>query len=129
MITKEDLVKKEEELEQTLDQQLSFAKQDSGNILRIGGLALAAGLLTYAIVNRKNRKEERKIERALETLEREGLLNEEIEERLTNPQKTTFWPSIGQRLLLVGLAYAKEKYLPDLLKNLGLNGEDQGEDI
>ncbi|MDN3204199.1 hypothetical protein [Algoriphagus sediminis] len=126
---KEDLVKIEEELEQTLSQQLSFAKQDSGNILRVGGIALAAGLLTYALIHRKSRRKERKIEKALEALEREGLLNEEIEERLTKPKKSSFWPSLGQRLMMVGLIYAKEKYLPELLKNLGINGEDQGEDI
>ena len=61
-------------------------------------------------------------------LEKEGLLSEEIEERLTKPAKSSFWPTLSQRLLILGLAFAKEKILPELLNPSG-NGEDQGADL
>lgn len=128
MSKKNDLAKKEEELEQILTQQLSLLKHDSLDWLKVGGLALAGGLLTYAIIQRKSRKKERKIEQAIAVLEKEGLLNEEIEERLTQSSRTSFWPSLSQRLLLVGLAFAKEKLLPDLFNAKG-DGEDQGSNL
>lgn len=128
MSKKDELAKKEEELEQILTQQLSLIQNDSKDWLKVGGLALAGGLLTYAIIHRKSRKKERKIEKVMAVLEREGLLNEEIEERLTSSNKSSFWPSLSQRLLILGLAFAKEKILPELLNPSG-NGEDKGADL
>lgn len=128
MSKKDDLAKKSEELEQTLSQQLSLLQNDSKDYLKIAGIALAGGLLTYAIIHRKSRKKEQKIEKAMALLEKEGLLSEEIEERLTKPAKSSFWPSLSQRLLILGLAFAKEKILPELLNPSG-NGEDQGADL
>ncbi|MFC3879679.1 hypothetical protein ACFOSV_05810 [Algoriphagus namhaensis] len=128
MSKKDDLAKKSEELEQTLSQQLSLLQNDSKDYLKFAGIALAGGLLTYAIIHRKSRKKEQKIEKAMALLEKEGLLSEEIEERLTKPAKSSFWPTLSQRLLILGLAFAKEKILPELLNPSG-NGEDQGADL
>ncbi|MHA7129467.1 hypothetical protein [Algoriphagus namhaensis] len=127
MTDKNALAKKEEELEQILGRQLSLLKNDSMDWVKIGGLALAGGLLTYAIIHRKSKKKEKKIDQALATLEREGLLTDEIEERLKSPAKSSFWPSMSQRLLLVGLAFAKEKLLPQLFTDPSDEQEKKGD--
>ncbi len=109
-----DLKSKAEELEQTFSKQLEFLKLDSKEWVKIGGLVLAGGLLTYAIVRAGKKKKNRDTDLALEALEREGLLTKDLERKLTEPKKSTFWPSLSQRLLIVGLAFAKEKFLPNL---------------
>jgi hypothetical protein len=109
-----DLEKKEEELEQTLARQLELFKAESEDWLKIGGVVLAGGLIALAIVKTRKNRKNRKTEDALAVLEREGLLTKEIEKRLTEGSQSTFWPSIGQRLFILGLAFAKEKFLPNL---------------
>lgn len=110
----EDLKKKEAELEQTLARQLELFKVDSGEWLKIGGIVLVGGLITLAIVNSRKSRKNRNTEEAIEVLEREGLLTSDIEKRLKEGSKSSFWPSIGQRLMILGFAYAKEKFLPKL---------------
>lgn len=111
-----DLEKKSEELEQTLGKQLEFLRNDSKDWIKVGGLALAGGLLAFAIVNRKKNKKEHRINEALSVLEKEGLLDDELEKRITSPSKSSFWPSISERLIILGLAMAKERILPQLFK-------------
>ncbi|WP_339866853.1 hypothetical protein [uncultured Algoriphagus sp.] len=109
-----ELSKKEEELEQTLARQLELFKAESGDWLKIGGVVLAGGLITLAIVKTRRKRKDKKTEEALVVLEREGLLTAEIERKLKDDSKSSFWPSISQRLLILGLAFAKEKFLPNL---------------
>ena len=110
-----DLEKKSEELEQTLAKQFDLLKKDSEEWLKIGGIVLVGGLLTYAIVSSKKKKKDRNTDKALALLEKEGLLTEELENKLKNHSKSAgIWPSLRQRLLILGLAYAKEKFLPNL---------------
>jgi hypothetical protein len=112
-----DLEKKAEELQQTLSKQLEFFKVDSKGLLTIGGLVLVGALLTYAIVKTGNNKKHRDTDRAIEVLEREGLLTKEVEKKLNQSDKSSFWPSLSQRLLILGLAFAKEKLLPNLFNS------------
>lgn len=115
---KKELENKAEELEQTLAKQLELLKKDSGDWIKIGGIALAGGLIALAVLKINKRKKNRTTEKALEVLEREGLLNEEIENKLRSHSNSKgFLPSLTQRLLILGLAYAKEKYLPNLFNN------------
>ncbi|MEP0712427.1 hypothetical protein [Algoriphagus sp.] len=109
-----DLKKKEEELEQTLARQLELFKAESEDWLKIGGVVLAGGLIALAIVKTRKGRKNKKTEDAIAVLEREGLLTKEIEKKLTQESKSSFWPSMGQRLLILGLAFAKEKFLPNL---------------
>lgn len=109
-----ELGKKEEELEQTLARQLELFKAESGDWLKIGGVVLAGGLIALAIVKTRKKRKDNKTEKALVVLEREGLLTKEIEKKLTEDSKSSFWPNISQRLLILGLAFAKEKFLPNL---------------
>lgn len=109
-----ELKKKEEELEETLARQFELFRAESGDWLKIGGVVLAGGLIALAIAKTRKKREDRRTEEVLEVLEREGLLTKEIEKKLTKGSKSSFWPSMGQRLLLLGLAFAKEKFLPNL---------------
>jgi hypothetical protein len=110
-----ELEKKSEELEQTLAKQLELLKKDSEEWLKVGAVVLAAGLLTYGIVKATRKKKVNKTEKALEVLEQQGLLTKDIEDKLRKPAKSSFWPTLSQRLLILGLALAKEKFLANLL--------------
>lgn len=125
----QELEKKAEELEQTLAKQLELLKKDSEDWVKIGGLALAGGLIAFAIIKTKKKKKNRNTEKALALLEKEGLLTEELEEKIKSRTKSGgFWPSLSQRLLVLGLAYAKEKYLPNLFGNQGPEDAEKGEE-
>jgi hypothetical protein len=104
-----ELEKKSEELEQTLAKQLELLKKDSEDWLKVGAVVTVGALLAYGIVKATRSKKDKTTDQALEVLEKEGLLNDEIKERLTKPKKSTFWPTITQRLVILGLALAKDK--------------------
>jgi hypothetical protein len=110
-----ELEKKSQELEQMLTKQLELLKKDSKDWFKVGGVVLLAGLVTYGVIKATKQKKENKTQQALELLEKEGLLTKEIEQKLRKPTKSTFWPTLTQKLLLAGLAVAKEKFLIDLL--------------
>jgi len=110
-----ELEKKSEELEQTLAKQLQLLKKDSEEWLKIGGVVFVAGLVTYLLIKATRKKEVNKTEKALEALENQGLLTKDIEEKLRRTNKSSFWPSLRERLLILGLALVKEKFLNNLL--------------
>ncbi len=116
-----ELETKAEELEQTLQKQLDLLKKDSEDWVKVGGAVLVGGLLAFSIVKLSKKRKDKKTDKALEVLEREGLLDKELEEKITQPKRSTFWPGLGQRLLILGIAFAKEKYLKNLLE---LTSED-----
>ncbi|WP_100628550.1 hypothetical protein [Algoriphagus formosus] len=111
---KSELERQTEELEQTLQKQLELLKKESEDWAKVGGAVLAGALLVMAVVQLKKKKSSRKTDKVLEVLQREGLLDKDLEKKITKSEKATFWPGIGQRLLIAGLALAKEKYLKDL---------------
>jgi len=120
-----ELENKAEELEQTLAKQLELLKKDSQDWVKIGGIALAGALIAFSILKVKKRKKNRNTEKALALLEKEGLLNEDLENKLRNSSNSGgFWPTLSQRLLVLGLAYAKEKYLPNLFGNEAVDDEE-----
>jgi hypothetical protein len=98
-----------EELEQALAKQLELLKKESEEWLKVGAVVAVGALLAYGVFKVTRKKKTKATEKALEVLEKEGLLNEEIKERLTKRQKSSFWPSMTQRLLILGLALAKDK--------------------
>lgn len=112
-----ELEKRSEELEQTLAKQLDLFKKDSQDWLKVGVAVAAGALLTYGIVKATQKKKVRNTDKALEVLEKEGLLNEELKKRLTKPEKSSFWPSLTERLLIFGLALAKDKLLQELFSD------------
>ncbi|GAB2493899.1 MAG: hypothetical protein EP311_08740 [Cytophagales bacterium] len=104
-----ELEKRSEELEQTLNKQLELLKKESEDWLKVGAVVATGALLAFAVVKATRKKKQHKTQEALEVLDREGLLNEDIRKRLTEPKKSTFWPSLTQRVLILGLALAKDK--------------------
>ena len=104
-----ELEKRSEELEQTLNKHLELLKKESEDWLKVGAVVATGALLAFAVVKATRKKKQHKTQEALEVLDREGLLNEDIRKRLTEPKKSTFWPSLTQRVLILGLALAKDK--------------------
>lgn len=112
-----DLEKREDELEETFARQLEMFKAESEGWLKIGGVMLVCGVVAFAIIKSKSKKKDRHTLQALAVLEREGLLNKEIEMKLKGKtNNSSFWPSMSERLLVLGLAFAKEKFLPNLFQ-------------
>lgn len=109
-----ELEKKSEELEQTLAKQLDLFKKDSEDWLKVGAAVAVGALLTYGIVKATRKKKVKKTDKALAVLEKEGLLNDELKNRLTKPKTSSFWPSLTQRLIILGLALAKDKIYNEL---------------
>ncbi|REG86424.1 hypothetical protein [Algoriphagus antarcticus] len=109
-----DLKKKGEELEQSLAKQMELFKAESEGWLKIGGIILAGGLIALVIIKSRSKRKDRKTEEVMKVLEKEGLLTKDIEKKLTEGSKSSFWPSMGQRLLILGLGFAKDKFLPNL---------------
>jgi len=108
------LEKTSDELEQTLAKQLEMLKKESEEWLKVGAVVAVGVLLTYGIVKATRKKKVKTTDKALEVLEKEGLLNEDIKKRLTKPKGSKFWPNLTQRLLILGLALAKEKLFVDM---------------
>ncbi|WP_377916520.1 hypothetical protein [Algoriphagus aquatilis] len=109
-----ELEKKSEELEQTLTKQLDLLKKDSQDWLKVGAAVAVGAVIAYGIVKATRKKKVKNTEKALEVLEKEGLLNDELKNRLTKPKSSSFWPTVTQRLLILGLALAKDKIYNEL---------------
>ena len=108
------LEQQSEELEQTLAKQIELLKKESEDWIKVGAVVAAGALLTYAIVKSTRKKKVDKTVQAMEVLEKEGLLNKDIKKRLTESNKSSFWPSLTQRLVILGLALAKDKIYSSL---------------
>ncbi|MCE7057810.1 hypothetical protein LZF95_24215 [Algoriphagus sp. AGSA1] len=124
---KKDLKQKEKELEETLARQFELVKAESEDWLKVGGIVLAGSLIALAVVQSRKKRKDKKTEEVLAVLEKEGLLTREIEKKLTTGSKSSFWPSISQRLLIMGLAFAKEKFLPNLFSTQTENAQAEKE--
>ncbi|MBS4071575.1 MAG: hypothetical protein KGZ90_09630 [Algoriphagus sp.] len=109
-----ELEKKSEELEQTLTKQLDLLKKDSQDWLKVGAAVAVGAVIAYGILKATRKKKVKNTEKALEVLEKEGLLNDELKNRLTKPKSSSFWPTVTQRLLILGLALAKDKIYNEL---------------
>lgn len=104
-----ELEKKSAELEQTLAKQLNVFKKGSDDWVKVGALVAVSALVVYGAVQLTNKKEEKNTDKALEVLEREGLLNPELKERITQPKSSSLWATLAQKILFLGLALAKDK--------------------
>jgi hypothetical protein len=100
---------KAEELEQTLNMQLSRLKQESEGWVKIGGTVLAGGVAAFLISKLLFKKKSNKTDKVLLTLKREGLLDDDIKSRLTGKQKSGFMGRIGSLLLPIALNLGKEQ--------------------
>ncbi len=106
-----------EELEQTLAKQLEVFKKESEELLKVGAVVAVGALLTYGIIKATRKKKVRTTDKAIEVLEREGLLSDDIKKRLTKSKGSSFWPSFTQRLVILGLALAKDKIFHEIFSS------------
>lgn len=104
-----ELEQKSAALEQTLEKQLSVFKKGSEDWVKVGAVVAVGALVVYGLTQLSYRKKEKNTDKALAILEREGLLNPEIKDRLTQPNSSSIWTSLAQKVLFLGLALAKDK--------------------
>ncbi len=104
-----ELEKKSEELEQRLAKQLNVFKKGSEDWVKVGAVVAVSALVVYGVVQLTNKKKEKNTDKALEVLEREGLLNPELKQRITQPKQSSLWTGLAQKILFLGLALAKDK--------------------
>ncbi|MFN3998890.1 hypothetical protein [Algoriphagus sp.] len=119
-----ELERKSEELQQTLAKQLELFKKDSEEWLKLGAVVAVGALLTYGIVKVASKKKAKSTDKALDLLEREGLLSDDIKDRLTKSNKSTFWPGFTQRLIILGLALAKDRIYDSLFSPAAEENEE-----
>ena len=104
-----ELEKKSEELEQALAKQLNVFQKGSEDWVKVGAVVAVSALVVYGVVQLTNKKKAKNTDKALEVLEREGLLNPELKERITQPKQSSLWTGLAQKVLFLGLALAKDK--------------------
>lgn len=120
---KEELKKKAEELEQTLSMQLNLAKKESEDWLKVGAGVLVGGLVAFSVVKLLSGKKNKKTEKVLKILEREGLLDEELEKKITQKKKSGFLSRIGALMLPILIGYGKDQFIHQMTKK-----EEEAED-
>lgn len=113
----DDMKRKAEELEQTLEMQLNLVKRESGDWFKVGGAVLIGGLVSYALVRMVQKKKTRKTVKVLKALEKEGLLDDSIKNKLTHSSRSGFLSRFGPLLLPIILAYGKDMVMNSLEKS------------
>jgi hypothetical protein len=107
---KSELNNKIEELEQTLQMQLSIVKKESGDFVKIGGVLLAGAGLAFLAFRLLSRKKDN-TKRVLEVLEKEGLLDKEIQDKLTSKRQPGLIGRLGAILLPIAVNYGREQFM------------------
>jgi hypothetical protein len=111
MIMKEDLLKKSEELEETLQAQLNLMKSDSKEWLKVGAGIVAGGLLAYGLANLIYGKKNNKNKKIMKVLDKEGLLDDEIVAKLNAKKQPGLAARMAAILLPMAIAYGRDKII------------------
>jgi len=122
----EELKKKAEELEQTLEMQLSLAKKESEDWVKVGGAVIAGGVLAFLMVRLLSGKKNKKTEKVLKVLEKEGLLDEEITEKLTKKSEPGFFGRLAAVVLPIAIQYGQEQFMKKLREEDRKQVDDEG---
>jgi hypothetical protein len=109
--------KSPEELKHDLAMQLETLKKESEEWLKVGAAVAVGALVVYGVFKIAGKKKDTTTDKAIEVLEKEGLLNADLKKRLTKTEKSSFWPSLTQRLLILGLALGKEKLFKEMFSS------------
>ena len=104
-----ELEQKSAALEEALAKQLNEIKKGSEDCVKVGAIVGVGALVVYGLSRLSSKKEEKTTDKALVVLEREGLLNPDIRERLTQTKPSSLWTGLAQKVLFLGLALAKDK--------------------
>ncbi|MCL6258900.1 hypothetical protein M3O96_07375 [Aquiflexum sp. TKW24L] len=119
-----ELVQKAQELEQTLHMQLSFAKKESEGLIKVGGVALAGAVVAFVAYRVFGNKKNTKTKKVLETLEKEGLLDQDIRDRITKKNKIGLLGRLGTILLPIAVNFGREQLLNRLNEPKNKSEED-----
>ena len=114
-----ELKKKAEQLEQTLQLQLTQLKKDSEIWVKIGGALLIAGLISYT-VTRKRRKNKNKRNLKLDVIGEE--VNLEKTKRRAK-KSSSFFPPFKKRLLLSLLSFGQAKLAEEFKRRKSVANE------
>jgi hypothetical protein len=121
-----ELEKKSAALEEALAKQLNEIKKGSEDWVKVGAVVGIGALVVYGLSRLSSKKEEKTTDKALEVLEREGLLNPDIKERLTQPKSSSLWTGLAQKVLFLGLALAKDKLFEQFFAESDKPEENKG---
>jgi uncharacterized membrane-anchored protein YhcB (DUF1043 family) len=125
---KEELVKKAAQLEETLEMQLKVVKKESEVWVRIGAGVLVGGLIGYGIYKFLSKgKKPNKTDKVLKTLEKEGLLDDEIRMKLTQKQSSNggILGKFGALLLPFAIDYGKQMLAQEMNRQAIANQQAQ----
>lgn len=106
-----ELRKKSEELERTLQLQWNQLKKDSEVWVKVGGAALALGLISYTVVKASSKKKHKK-QLASGKVDQEEI--REVYRRKRGSKKPSFFSSLRNRLFLTLLSYGKARFMDEL---------------
>lgn len=105
----EELKKKAEELEDSLQAQLNLVKSDSQDWLKIGTGILAGGLITIGVMRLIKSKKDNKNKKIMSVLKKEGLLDEDVVAKLNANKQPSFVAKMAGALLPLIISYGKDK--------------------
>lgn len=115
-----DLIKKAEELDRTLDLQLKQLKKDSEVWLKAGGAIVAIGLVAYGLKKAKRNKKSAQ-RPALDEVEQQVTRERRKKKRAKPSKKSSFFSTIKNRLFLMLLSYGEVKLVEELNKRIKRN--------
>jgi flagellar biogenesis protein FliO len=122
---REELKKKAEELEQTLEMQMSLAKKESEDLVKVGGAILVGGVIAFLAVRLFIGKKDKKTEKILKVLEKEGLLDEEIQSKLTKKNQPGFLGRLSAVLVPIAINYGREQLIKKFKEEGPLGVKDE----
>lgn len=122
---KEELKKKAEELEQTLEMQMTLAKKESEDLVKIGGAILAGGVIAFLAVRLLLAKKDKKTEKVLKVLEKEGLLDEDIRSKLTQKNQPGFLGRLSAVLVPIAINFGREQLIKKFSEGEPIEVQDE----
>jgi len=107
---KEDLLKQSQELEQTLEKQLQFFKQDSQVYLKVGGLAILGSILAVYSVQHLRGKNKKKVSKKKKGSKNKGY---------------SFFGNLSSRLFWMLIDIGKARLMDNLMAKVGTEDESK----
>ncbi len=118
-MNEDELIKRAQELEQTLQLQIAQLKKDSGVWLKVGGAVLLVGLVAYKIRGKSRRKKKEGKLRAYEMEEADRWRGKRKRSRKTS----SFFPPFNNRLLMLLFSLGQSKVMAELSKSRSRTNE------
>ncbi len=122
---KDDLTKKAEELEQTLQAQMNLLKSGSQDWVKIGSGVLVGGLVAFGLVKVMSGGKDKKTKKVMAVLEKEGLLDDEIAEKLTSRKQSGLMGRLAAILIPMLITYGRDRFMNSYLNAQNEEVEDE----